>query len=78
MKVLARHKIADDIRITESTDGGDPEYRKFTATIKGWQGWKLYIGQDWNFKSIITKAFEIRARINADDNTVFNGQRKTT
>ena len=74
MKVLARHKIADDIRITESTDGGDPEYRKFTATIKGWQGWKLYIGQDWNFKAIIAKAFEIRGRIEAGDEKVFNGQ----
>ena len=74
MKVLARHKIADDIRITESTDGGDPEYRKFTATIKGWQGWKLYIGQDPDFKAIIAKAFEIRSRIEAGDEKVFNGQ----
>lgn len=76
MKILTRHKIADDIRITESSDGGDPEYRKFTATIMGWQGWKLYIGTDWDFKKIIEKAFIIRGRIESGDDKVFNGQKK--
>lgn len=43
MKILARHKWFPNVLITESVDSSG-YIRRFTATIKGWRGWKIYEG----------------------------------
>lgn len=44
MKVLAKHKWVVDTIITESIDKKDESYRRFTATINGFRGWKIFEG----------------------------------
>lgn len=77
MKILARHKWVSGATITESVDETKPKrktsYRRFTATIRGFQNWKIYEGYlseetDENVKRVVE---EIRDRIDANDEGVF-------
>ena len=71
-KVLARHKgWVSGATITETIVSRDPQIRRYTATIRGWQCWKLYEGAEWDAESIANMARHIRDRIDAGDETVF-------
>lgn len=74
-KVLAHHKRwVEGATITESVVdnyAGDIPVRRFTATIRGWQNWKLYQGNKWNIKAIIQHVHEIQDRIDRNDETIF-------
>lgn len=43
MRIIARHKNIKGCTITESVEG---EVRRFTATVLGWQNFKIYEGKD--------------------------------
>ncbi|MEW6613976.1 MAG: hypothetical protein AB1401_00670 [Thermodesulfobacteriota bacterium] len=78
MKIIGRHKCVAGATITESYDEKregykDILYRRFTATIRGWQNWKLFEGyiEEDTFEKVVNKAIEIRVRIDSGDETVF-------
>ena len=74
LKIIARHKWVENCTITESYDTTDEEYRRFTATVDGWQGFKIYEGyviRDFT-KSIISRVKSIRQRIREGDDAVFH------
>ncbi len=73
MKVIGRHKWVEGTVITESYDENDDSIRSFTATIRGYQNWKIYKGKllDWTTKFVIASVKHIRDRIDADDKEVF-------
>lgn len=72
-KVLARHKWVAGAIITESI-GHKQQMRRFTATIRGFRNWKIYQGKSSPAASafVIVKVKEIRDRIDAGDELVFN------
>jgi len=73
--ILARHKTwVEGATISESVDekyAGEIPARRFTATIRGFQNWRLYQGNKWNIKALIQRVREIRDRIDAKDESVF-------
>lgn len=73
-KILARHKWVAGCTITESICRSNARTRRYTATIRGWQNWKIYEGQifDTTVAQIIGKVKGIRLRIDAGDETVFH------
>lgn len=71
MRILARHKRwVEGATISESVNE-DGSKRRFTATIRGWQNWKIYEGNAISAKGIIQKVLAIRDRIDKGDETVF-------
>ena len=60
--------------ITESINTENDKIRRYTATIRGWRGWKIYEGQVFpelpHF--LFEKVREIRDRIDKGDETVFH------
>lgn len=80
-KILARHKWVSGALITESlcvVDGGDDGYRRFTATIRGFQNWHIWQGvtaykpMEPRVEEIKHRVTAIRDRIDAKDDTVFS------
>ena len=74
MKILARHKWLVGCTITESVDREDTAYRRFTATINGWQNFKIYEGfliKDMA-QAIINRVKTVQERIQSGDDSVFN------
>ena len=68
MKILARHKDwLCGCTITESggDDGDGFNVHRFTATIRGWQNWKIYQGPilDDMAEMVINAVKEIRTKI---------------
>jgi len=59
---------------TVSEHVNDDNTRRFTATIRGWQKWFLWEGdgRETPLDALIAKVREIRDRIDANDDTVFN------
>lgn len=81
MKILARHKWVSGAVITESVDDKkstiDTSYRRFTATIRGFQNWKIFEGllRDNIAEEIIKEVKRIRDLIDKGkgfDEEVFN------
>ncbi len=70
MRILARHHWVDGAKITESISE-DGRVRRFTATIRGFQNWRIYEGPDPKVPRIIEKIREIRDRIDRGDESVF-------
>jgi len=70
-KILARHRWVVGATITESLVDEDRNIRRFTATIRGWRNFKIYEGNDVDTDFIINKVKEIRNKIDAGDETVF-------
>ena len=78
-KILARHRWVSGATITESELIEDDPisagtfYRRFTATIRGWRGFRIFEGRLYPnvVKDVKAKVVEIRDRIDAGDETVF-------
>ncbi len=66
-KIAGRHRIANDILITESHSISGELKIRYTGTIKGWRNWKL--GNDIN--KAIKRAKKIRNRMESGDDSVF-------
>lgn len=73
MRIIARHKHVIGATITESVNEDD-NIRRFTATIRGFQNWRLFEGKTTSdtFKRIIAKVKEIRDRIDNGDESIFH------
>lgn len=78
-RILARHyNWVFGETITESIQRGetfeDESIRRFTATIRKWQGWKIYQGPTGPdvISYVIATVRAIRDRIDAGDEAVFN------
>jgi hypothetical protein len=77
-KIIGRHKWVSGATITESTT--DDGLRRYTATIRGWNNWKIAeeytAGKDMAERTtrIITRVKEIRDRIDAGDQSIFMEQ----
>ncbi len=78
MKILARHnRWVSGCTITEShceeKSPHDGAYRRFTATIRGFQNWKIFEGviKGGTDEKVASKVREIRDRIDSGDETVF-------
>lgn len=72
-RLIGRHaKWADGVTFSEYVN--DDNVRRFTATIRGWRGWFLWEGDGRTtpLPDIIYKAQEIRNRIDAGDESVFD------
>jgi hypothetical protein len=77
IKVLARHKWVHGATITESEDttkDGEIAWRRFTATIRGWRGWKIYEGfcREGIGEEVRRCVEEIKTKIDAGEETVFH------
>ena len=76
MKIIARHKWVAGATITESYDPANEECRRFTATINGWRGFKIYEGHILDNKqvtsAIIKQVKRIAESIKNGDETVFH------
>jgi hypothetical protein len=73
-RVLARHNDwVHDCTVTESIANENGAVRRFTATILGWQGFRIYEGITCQqlVNDIIAKVRNIRDRIEAGDESVF-------
>lgn len=79
-KVLARHRWVTGAVISESEQMRQQEdkcIRRFTATIRGYQGWRIWcgdvraVGNDAVVATVIRRVREIRDRIDQGDETVF-------
>ena len=72
-KIIGRHKWVSGATITESYREDDDRIRRFTATIRGWQNFRIYEGKmtSTTTKKIIAKVKSIRDRIDRGDETVF-------
>lgn len=72
-RILARHKWVPGCTISESINS-ELNHRRYTATIRGWQNWKLYEGPmlDDMSKHVIDKTMAIRTRIDKGDESVFD------
>jgi len=73
-KKVGIHKWLANARITESHQEIDGElYGRFTATICGWRGWKIYEGpmRAVTTEELIAKTESIRDRIESGDENVF-------
>jgi len=75
-KIIAKHKWVSDVVITESVERVDGMICRFTATILGYQNWKLYEGIVYDntllVVDLIEKTKEIRERIKNNDESVFH------
>ena len=76
-RVIARHDWVSGAIITESVSVDDDQVRRFTATIHGYQNWRIWkgkVGSDWPhvLATIMSAVVGIRERIVACDNTVFD------
>ena len=74
-KIIARHKWVLGATITESYfDAPAVNLRRFTATIRGWGNWKIYEGVLYHglADKVAERVREIRDRIDAGDESVFN------
>ena len=78
MKILARHKWVLGAIITESYDEKKEgykgvSYRRFTATIRGFQGWKIHQGyyRDGITKEVIAIVTWIRDEIDKGNEDIF-------
>jgi len=75
MKILAKHKWVENCTITESVDDEDTKYRRFTATIDGWRGFKIYEGfilkNGLLAEAVIKRVKSIKERIKKGDDSVF-------
>ncbi len=77
MKILARHKWVLGATITESVDETKPKhktsYRRFTATIRGFQNWKIFEGyvNEGTSEAVFRSVREIRDKIDAGEEAVF-------
>ena len=76
MKIIGRHKWVNNCLITESFEETTPDYRRFTATINGWQGFKIYEGYlPDDIKNltdaIIKRVKSIKTRIENGEDNVF-------
>ncbi len=73
MKIIARHKWVSGATITESYDEKNDKIRRFTATIRGFQNWKIFEGEmtDGIVKKVIANVKAIRGRIDAGDGEIF-------
>lgn len=75
-RVLARHKWVDGAVITEARSG---EKLRFTATIRGFQGWRIPVPSDLDNDSrvrlVIREVRSIIERIDSGDDSVFNDSR---
>ena len=72
-KVLARHKWVVGATITESVGVYDNN-RRFTATIRGFQSWRIWQGpgeKNPGGNEIQRRVIRIRNRIDANDESVF-------
>lgn len=77
-KILARHEWVAGAKITESgwRDGtlSGPLIHRFTATIRGYQNWKIYQGIPTPdaVDFVIDRVKNVRDRIDAGDESVFD------
>ena len=73
-KTLARHRWVSGATITESMLEEDDRYRRFTATVLGWRGFKIAEGRASPElgRKVKEKVTEIRDRIEAGDESVFH------
>ena len=77
-RILARHKWLEGMTITESVREPHPpigpSYRRFTATIRGFQNFRLCEGRagDVLVRAARHKALSIRSRIDEGDESVFH------
>jgi len=71
MQIVGRHKHIIGATITESVN--DDNVRRFTATIRGFQNWRMFEGKTTpdTFKNVLAKVREIRDRIDKGDESVF-------
>jgi len=83
VKVLARRRrwvkgamITESVVENDSRPDDGISIRRFTATINGWQNWKLYEGPIYDcevlVKKVIRMAQRIQKLIESDDQAVFN------
>jgi len=72
-KVIARHKWVSGTTLTESIQKEDDTIRRFTATILGWQNFKLYEGKLFPelFQLLVTKMNDIKTKIELGDEAIF-------
>ena len=78
--ILARHSHwVSGAKITESVAANGEEVgglsiHRFTATIDGWQNWRIYEGPTEldTVQFVIARVREIQARIRAGDESVFS------
>ena len=72
-KVIARHKWLIGCTITESYNPQDETHRRFTATIRKWQNWKIWEGklEDGITEKIRIVVMQIRDKIDAGDEKKF-------
>ena len=79
-RIIGRHKWITNTTITESVCRDDEHYRRFTATIYGYRNWRLWQGNmseegmSHVVATVQAKVQGIKARIAADDETVFTDQ----
>lgn len=77
MKILARHKWVTGAIITESVDKSrdtaTKSYRRFTATIRGWQNWIIYEGylKASTVNNVIKTVISIRDKIDNSNGEIF-------
>ena len=78
-KILAKHKWVSGATITESVNikkegYAGISYRRYTATIRGFQNWKIYEGYltENTTQRVIDCIKSIRDRIDNDDESVFS------
>ena len=75
--VIARHKRVDGAVITESTLPDDSRGRavgRFTATVRGWRGFKICEGPLRGYTTtdqVVKTVTAIRDRIDGQDESVF-------
>ena len=69
-KIIARHKWLIGCTITESTNKNAV---RFTATIRGFQKWKIYEGEFYQglAEEVARKVEEIREKIDNNDEAIF-------
>ncbi len=79
MKILARHKWVKGAVITESVDEKregykDISFRRFTATIEGFQNWKIYEGYltEHTAEKVKEMVKHIQNLIKNGDETIFS------
>lgn len=75
-KILARHKNIVGVTITESCLITDDLWRRYTATIRGFQKFLIYEGYccDVEFSKICDVAYVLRCRIDIGDESLFKEQ----
>ena len=76
MKIIGRHRRwVYGCVVSESYDPDDSYYRRYTATIDGWQGFKIYEGYIDAFDSVAeavsARVRSIYERIKRGDESVF-------